>query len=116
MEHLQQLWRLTPDQVLEALDTPPKTGLSQAEAARRLAEHGPNELIERGLRSPWRILAGQFTEVMVIVLIVAAAISFLIGDLKDTIAAYDRLDFRVNTADVPAVLAGLDLCIASVDR
>jgi len=38
------------------------------------------------LRSPWRILLAQFTEVMVIVLIVAAAISFLVGDLKDTIA------------------------------
>jgi Ca2+-transporting ATPase len=86
MEHLQQPWRLTPDQVLETLDTPPQTGLSQAEAARRLAEHGPNELIERGLRSPWRILAAQFTEVMVIVLIVAAVISFVVGDLKDTIA------------------------------
>jgi Ca2+-transporting ATPase len=86
MERVQQPWRLTPDQVLEALDTPPETGLSQAEAQRRLAEHGPNELIERGLRSPWRILVAQFTEVMVVVLIVAAAISFLVGDLKDTIA------------------------------
>ncbi len=86
MKHLQQPWRLTPNQVLDALDTPPQTGLSQAEAARRLAEHGPNELIERGLRSPWRILAAQFTEVMVVVLIVAAAISFLVGDLKDTVA------------------------------
>ncbi|HIP97249.1 MAG TPA: HAD family hydrolase, partial [Anaerolineae bacterium] len=86
MEHLQQPWTMTPDQVLKALDTPPQRGLSQAEAARRLAEHGPNELIERGLRSPWRILAAQFTEVMVVVLIVAAAISFLVGDLKDTVA------------------------------
>jgi len=86
MEHLKQTWMLTPDQILEAVDTPPETGLSQAEAQRRLAEHGPNELIERGLRSPWRILAAQFTEVMVIVLIVAAAIAFAIGDLKDTIA------------------------------
>ena len=56
MERVQQPWRLTPDQVLEALDTPPETGLSQAEAQRRPDEHGPNELIERGLRSPWRIL------------------------------------------------------------
>lgn len=40
----------------------------------------------------------------------------VVGDLKDTIAAYDRLDFRVNTADVPTALTGIDLCIASVDR
>ncbi|NBD36410.1 MAG: HAD-IC family P-type ATPase, partial [Chloroflexi bacterium] len=86
MEHPKQTWTLTPDEVLEALDTPPETGLSQAEAERRLAEYGPNELTERGLRSPWRILAAQFTEVMVIVLIVAAAIAFAVGDIKDTIA------------------------------
>ena len=86
MERPQQPWRLTPDQVLEALDTPPEKGLSEAEANRRLVEHGPNELIERGLRSPWRILATQFTEVMVIILIVAAAVSLLIGDIKDAIA------------------------------
>ena len=86
MEHVNQSWTLTPDQVLEALHTSPETGLSEAEAARRLAEHGPNELIERGLRSPWRILASQFTEVMVVVLMVAAAISFVVGDIKDTVA------------------------------
>ena len=86
MEHPKQPWMLTPDEVLEALDTSPETGLSQAEAERRMAEVGPNELTEQGLRSPWSILAAQFTEVMVIVLIVAAAIAFAVGDLKDTIA------------------------------
>jgi len=86
MEQPKQIWMLTLDEVLEALDTSPKTGLSQAEAERRLATVGPNELTERGLRSPWRILAAQFTEVMVVVLIVAAAIAFAVGDLKDTIA------------------------------
>ena len=75
IEHQKQTWTLTQDQVLKVLDTPLETGLSQAEAERRLAEYGPNELTEQGLRSPWRILAAQFTEVMVIVLIVAAAIS-----------------------------------------
>ena len=86
MEHPIQAWTLTPDEVVKALGTSPETGLSQAEAERRLAEYGPNELTERGLRSPWRILAAQFTEVMVIVLIVAAAISLAVGDLKDAIA------------------------------
>jgi magnesium-transporting ATPase (P-type) len=54
MEHQKQTWTLTPDQVLEALDTSLQTGLSEAEAARRLAEHGPNELIERGGSGPTR--------------------------------------------------------------
>ncbi|MGD8245201.1 MAG: cation-transporting P-type ATPase, partial [Anaerolineae bacterium] len=85
-EHLEQAWTLTPKEVVKALGTALENGLSQAEAERRLAEDGPNELTERGLRSPWRILAAQFTEVMVVVLIVAAAIAFAVGDPKDTIA------------------------------
>ena len=84
-----QAWNLTPGQVLETLDTPPETGLSQAGAARRLAEHGRNELVESGLRNPWRILATQFIEVMVLLLMVAAAISLLVGDLKDASGEYD---------------------------
>jgi magnesium-transporting ATPase (P-type) len=52
MEHSKQTWTLMPDQILKALDTPLETGLSQAEAERRLAEYGPNELTEQGLRSP----------------------------------------------------------------
>ncbi len=85
MKHGRQPWTLTASQVLELLDTPPETGLSQAEAARRLAEHGRNELVESGLRNPWRILATQFIEVMVVVLMVAAAISLLVGDFKDAV-------------------------------
>ena len=71
---------------LFALETNPEPGLTQVEAQRRLAEHGPNELIERGIKSPWHILWEQLTAVMVIVLIVAAVISFFLGDLKDAIA------------------------------
>ena len=86
MEHQKQTWMLTPDEVVKALGTSPETGLSQAKAEHRLAEVGPNELTEQGLRSPWRILAAQFTEVMVVVLVAAATISFAVGDIKDTIA------------------------------
>ena len=39
MELWQQPWRLTPDQVLEALDTPPEKGLSEAEVACRAGRH-----------------------------------------------------------------------------
>ena len=57
--------------VLEQLGTSPQ-GLTPKEAARRLEEHGRNELEERGLRSPLAVFAAQFTEIMVLVLIVAA--------------------------------------------
>ena len=42
--------------------------------------------VEKGPESPRLILGEQFTEAMVIVLIVAAVISVFIGDFKDAIA------------------------------
>jgi Ca2+-transporting ATPase len=62
-----------------------RDGLDDAEAVRRLEQYGPNQLEERPLRSPWSVLAGQFTEVMVLVLLVAAVISLFVGEGTDAI-------------------------------
>ncbi len=64
----------------------PSQGLSTKEAARRFEMVGANEIIERGIKSPLLILAEQFTESMVLVLLAAALVSAVIGDLKDMIA------------------------------
>jgi Ca2+-transporting ATPase len=61
-------------------------GLTKTEAQIRLAKYGPNELIEHGGKSPWRILLDQFRETMVVVLIIAAIISAALHDWKDAIA------------------------------
>jgi len=61
-------------------------GLPAAEAARHLENYGPNELIERGVKGPWAILADQFKDTMVLILVVAAAISLLLGDWEDAAA------------------------------
>ncbi len=49
---------LEKEPLLSALNTDLYTGLSQAEAEQRLATNGPNELVEQGVTSPWRILWG----------------------------------------------------------
>jgi Ca2+-transporting ATPase len=72
--------------VLSQLGSDPETGLSSDDAKRRLAEHGPNELVEQGLKSAWLILWEQLTGLLVIILIVAAIVSGVIGDWKDAIA------------------------------
>ena len=72
--------------VLAQLNSDADRGLSETEATRRLAEHGPNELIERGLKSPWLILWEQLTATMVVILIIAAIVSALLGDFKDAVA------------------------------
>jgi Ca2+-transporting ATPase len=73
-------------EVLRALGTDAASGLSNEEAARRLEEWGANELEDRGTRSPWAILWDQFTSTMIVILIVAALVSALLGDYEDSIA------------------------------
>mgnify|MGYP002476545480 CR=1 FL=1 len=47
---LEENWHaLSSQEILEQLATPPDQGLSAEEAARRLVEYGPNELVERGV-------------------------------------------------------------------
>ena len=77
---------LTIKKALEELGANPETGLSPEEVQSRKIKYGLNELVERGAKSPWRILLDQFRETMVIVLIIAAVISGALGDLKDLIA------------------------------
>jgi Ca2+-transporting ATPase len=79
-------YKLETTEVLQRLGTDAAQGLASPEAARRLIESGPNEFIERGKRSPWRILWEQLTATMVIILIVAAILSGVLGAFKDTIA------------------------------
>ena len=73
-------------EVTDELESSPERGLSSEQAARRLEEVGSNELIDRGTKNPWLILWEQFTETMVVILIIAAIVSAFVGDLKDAVA------------------------------
>jgi Ca2+-transporting ATPase len=63
----------------------PRTGLPDDEAAQRALQHGANELQDHARRGPLALLADQFKDFMVLVLLGAAAISGVIGDLTDTL-------------------------------
>lgn len=78
-------WAVAGVIVADALETDPERGLTSAEARARLARYGRNELIDRGPKATWRILLEQFTNAMIIVLLVAAAITYLLGDVKDAL-------------------------------
>ncbi len=73
-------------QAAQTLGVDVRTGLPTERAARELVRHGPNRLIEQGRRGLGRILLGQFGDFMILVLIAAAAISGLLGELIDSIA------------------------------
>ncbi len=62
------------------------TGLTTADAQKRLTEYGPNTIPERQHRTLLAMLLGQFSDFMIVVLLAAALISGFIGELLDTIA------------------------------
>ena len=79
-----QNWHtLKIEDLTHELGTNLEEGLPLEEAARRLEQYGPNELIERGVTSPWKILWEQLTGIMVIILIISAVISFLLDEYTD---------------------------------
>jgi Ca2+-transporting ATPase len=64
--------------ILEVFNVFPETGLSSDEIQIRLKEFGTNELIEQKSRSVLKMLWAQFTETMVLILIIAAIVSLFL--------------------------------------
>lgn len=75
---------LDSKEVLE-LTSSSSSGLTSATAALKLAEYGPNELAGKSKKPAWKILVNQFTDFMILVLLAAAIIAGIAGDLTDTI-------------------------------
>ena len=70
-------------EALKALESDAAHGLSEAEAARRLASHGPNELKKEEKVSPWAIFLGQFKNILIIILLIATVLSAAVGEVFD---------------------------------
>lgn len=64
-------------QVLQELDTNEKSGLNSEEAARRLAKYGKNQLEQKKKKSIIQRFSEQFKDYMIIILLIAAAISLI---------------------------------------
>ena len=76
-------WHTLPaDEVLARLGSA-AAGLSAAEAARRLATNGPNELVEAQRINPSQIFFRQFKSLIIWILIAAGIISGLLGEAID---------------------------------
>ncbi len=77
-------WSYTTDEILKELGTS-REGLSEAEAERRLKEHGPNILHPRKRTDALTILIGQFKSPIILLLLFAAVLSFYLGDATDSV-------------------------------
>src|SRR5437016_1744993 len=62
--------------ILEQLKVDQKQGLETSEAVKRLAEYGRNELKAAKPINPFKLFFSQFSDVLIIVLIIAATVSF----------------------------------------
>ncbi|HEX7086361.1 MAG TPA: cation-translocating P-type ATPase, partial [Vicinamibacterales bacterium] len=80
------------DAVIAALATDARRGLSAAEARARLERYGPNELTEEVRVPAWRRFLAQFRDLLVILLLVATAISALLWLWeRDTALPYEAI-------------------------
>ncbi|HEY5662910.1 MAG TPA: cation-translocating P-type ATPase [Ilumatobacter sp.] len=70
-------WSTPVAAVLIGVATDPTAGLAAAEAARRLERDGPNELEAAPAAAWWQRLGRQFTDPLVVLLLVAIAISLV---------------------------------------
>ena len=76
---------LPPGAVAAEFDVDPAVGLDQSQVGRRRAEYGPNKLDEAPRRPAWLRFVDQFRNVLVYILVGAAVLSAVVGDLKDPI-------------------------------
>ena len=70
---------LSVEEAIAKYRTDMKKGLTTAEAEKRLAEHGPNELDAEEEKSLWERIVEQFEDVLVRILLASATISFVIA-------------------------------------
>lgn len=62
------------------------SGLTSADARERLAQYGPNRLEEAGKRSPLAMVLDQFKDLLIIILLAAAAVAGFVGDPAEAYA------------------------------
>jgi P-type Ca2+ transporter type 2C len=80
-EEVKIVWHaLSETEVLAKLDAPPRTGLTAAQVDERRLKYGLNELVETKRTTFMQMVIGQLNNFVVILLIVAALVSALLGD------------------------------------
>lgn len=78
-------WHLLPlSEITQLLNTTP-SGLDEITATNRLYEHGKNQIEDTKKKTILQMILSQLSDFMILILIAAAIISGIIGDLTDTI-------------------------------
>lgn len=75
---------MSPEEVLKALNVA-ETGLAQAEAQKRLSQYGLNEIQKQKRTSSIKIFLEQFKDILIIILLIATALSIMTSQIIDVI-------------------------------
>ncbi|MBQ9979774.1 MAG: cation-translocating P-type ATPase [Oscillospiraceae bacterium] len=108
MNEEKQIWQKTRVELFRDLNCG-EEGLTSAEAKARLEKHGPNELISGKRKSVARIFLEQFADFLVIILIIAAVVSAIVGDVESTIVILAVLVMNAILGTVQTVKASASL-------
>ena len=103
-----EIWQQTGEDLLSGLHSGP-AGLTGREAAQRLEQYGPNELREGGKKSTARIFFEQFLDFLVIILIVAAVVSTVLGDVESMVVILAVITMNAILGTVQTVKAEASL-------
>ena len=103
------LWEKNRTELLWQLDSR-EEGLTAAQAAERLKQYGLNELQAGGRKSTLCIFLEQFADFLVIILILAAAVSAMLGDVESmmVILAVITMNAVLGTVQTVKAAASLD--------
>ena len=84
MAEEKQWYRREAEDTLSALKSG-RDGLAPAEARKRLGRYGANELAEKKGISPWSLFLQQFKSFLIIILLIAVALSAILGEVADAV-------------------------------
>ena len=96
-------WRLRATSVVSSLRTDLYKGLSSTEARDRKRAHGPNELPKEQETPFWTLVYKQFEDTLVIILLIAAFVSFVLAIFEDA-GEDNENDSRVTAFVEPVVI------------
>jgi len=78
-------YRVPPQEAVEAIGSHLEKGLTSEEAATRLREHGPNELVGRKPPGFWQLILKQLNNYLIWILLVAMVVSAALGEWVDAV-------------------------------
>ncbi|XHH09679.1 MAG: cation-translocating P-type ATPase [Candidatus Bathyarchaeia archaeon] len=85
MAYTKPMHALTVEEALKELQVKENEGITLQEAQTRLTQYGPNELKKEKGKSPIKLFLSQFTDILMIILLIATGLSLAVGEEIDAI-------------------------------